>query len=66
MSFLKRNISSEITLALPLNATEAEKVKNDLIIILNKLNAEEINLLSRAVQNPIIKAGAVSKLKELL
>ena len=63
MSFLNKN-KSDITLSVPLDAQKAMAVKNDLVIILNALSADEINLLARAVQKPFLKSAALSELKK--
>ena len=64
MGFL--NMSTKVTIDLPCKRDEAGGILNDLVIIVNTLTAEEINLLSKAVQKPIIKSAALMKLREIL
>jgi len=57
---------TKVTIELPCGADEAKQVVADLMTVTQKLKAEEISLLAKAVKNPLIKKQALSKLKEIL
>jgi len=64
MSFLKPQTKIEITIRI-----EREKVpqlQKDIEVILNKLNPDQMNLLARAVSDPIIRMAAIAELKSRL
>lgn len=62
MNFIKAK--TEIKLIVPLDALEAKKVEADLKILLANVNPTQLNLLTKAVQNPFIKTAALAKLNE--
>lgn len=64
MSFLKSKTT--ITITVPLKQEEADKVAASIEQIANNLSVEEIQLLARAVKDPIIKFAAVAELKKRL
>ncbi len=62
MGFLKPK--STITLTVPATEEEAKIIEDSLKIIVNKCSVKELQLLARAISNPIIKTAAITKLKE--
>ncbi len=52
------------TIELPIAQAKADKNKESIGTIAKTLSSEELELLAKAVKNPILKAQAISKLKE--
>jgi len=63
MIFLKRE-KSEITIIASLSQSDAAKAQQYLQIITSNLSLEHLALLSKAVQNPLIKMAAIEELKK--
>lgn len=62
MAFLKPK--STISLTVPATAEEAVIIEEALKTIVSKCSAKELQLLAKAISNPLIKTAALSKLKE--
>ena len=56
---------SDIKITLNTSQEDANIIQVDIQAIADRLTAEEIRLLAKAVKNPIIKAAALRELKNL-
>ena len=63
MGFLDRK-ATQVTLTLPLNAAETQKARPFIEIILSNLSVDQMELLSKAVTNPLVKMKAIDALKD--
>jgi len=65
MSFLKKS-SSIVNLTIPTDAQTAQRILNSLTTLVAYLTPEELELLAKAVQQPVLKTQALAKLKEFV
>ena len=62
-NFLKSK--TKITIEVPCKAVEADKIAKDIQTVVSKTNPTQLGLLAKAVSDPVVKAMALSKLKEI-
>ena len=66
MAFLKKDtVSSKIEFIVPVDATEAAKIKAHLQVILAHTNTDDLALLAKVARNPIYRKAALTKAKSL-